>query len=53
MLSIGGYDGAEETAVTDIWRLKNDAWTLVGNLKKVRSSVDEENMFLPQKVFFD
>ncbi|CAG5079760.1 Oidioi.mRNA.OKI2018_I69.PAR.g9357.t1.cds [Oikopleura dioica] len=29
MLSIGGYDAIEETAVTDI-----DIWTLIGNLRK-------------------
>ncbi|CAG5114321.1 Oidioi.mRNA.OKI2018_I69.chr2.g8380.t1.cds [Oikopleura dioica] len=34
MLSIGGYDSIAETAATDIWRLKNDAWTITGNLKK-------------------
>ena len=35
MLSIGGYDAIKETAVTDIWRLENDDWTLIGNLRKV------------------
>ena len=45
MLSIGGYDAIEETAVTDIWRLSKafnpgveiDTWDLIGNLREVWS----------------
>ena len=38
MLMAGGFDETNIENIEDIWLLKEDVWTLIGSLKKVRGN---------------